>query len=266
VVGFTSGFNLLDDAGISNVNYYHDLPWCSGGYFKLGGLAGIDAFFADAQAGALPAFSIIDPHFFGDGANDDHPDHNIQLGQVLIGAVYNALAQSPQWGQCLLVITYDEHGGFFDHVPPPAKVDEDPEFSQLGFRVPSIVTGPFARRGCVVSTPFEHVSVARTLRTRFGIPSLNAREAATNDLSSCIDPAFFGRPQPPVVLPAVQLSMSALRAWAARRPRRIEHPELWEAAERGIIPRHLDRRREGDAIFRRVLANAERLGAVRIRD
>ncbi|MCC6551723.1 MAG: alkaline phosphatase family protein [Polyangiaceae bacterium] len=263
VLGFTSVFELLDDAGISSKNYYHDVAWCSGAYFKLGGLGSIESFFADAAAGTLPAFSIIDPQFFGGGANDDHPDHDIQLGQVLMAAVYSALAQSPQWNQCLFVLTYDEHGGFFDHVAPPTKIDEDPEFTQLGFRVPSIVAGPYVRRGCAVTTPFEHVSVVKTLRTRFGIPSLNARVDATNDLSACINPAYIGNPQPPVVMPQMSVSMSALRARFARGQREV-HSEIWDAAERRI-PRHLDRRREGPEITRRVLEQAERLGVVRLR-
>jgi phospholipase C len=261
-VGLTSVFSLLDDAGISNRNYYHDVAWCSGGYLKLGGLAGIEQFFADAAAGTLPAFSIVDPQFFGAGANDDHPDHDIQLGQVLMAAVYSALAQSPQWGQCLLVITYDEHGGFFDHVPPPDAVDERPEFARHGFRVPSLVIGPYVRPGCVVSTVFEHVSVIKTLVTRFGIPSLNGRVDAASDLSSCIDPTALGRPRAPITLPQMAVSMSRLRRRPA--PLRREHPEMWEAAERGIIPRRLDRRRDGDAIARRVLEQAERLGVVRL--
>ncbi|WP_437683147.1 alkaline phosphatase family protein [Sorangium sp. So ce131] len=260
---FTSVFELLSDAGISNRNYYHDVPWCSGAYFKFKGVSGIERFFEDAAAGVLPAFSIIDPQFFGATANDDHPDHDVQLGQVLLASVYNALARSPQWGQCLLVVTYDEHGGFFDHVPPPATTDDDPRFAQLGFRVPSIVAGPFVRRGCAVSTVLDHVSIARTLETRFGIPSLNARQRGTSDLSCCIDPALLRDPQAPILLPEVNISLSQLRA---RTEGRISQPELWEMAERGLIPRHLDRRGEGPQIARRVLAQAERLGAARIRD
>ncbi|WP_434048171.1 MULTISPECIES: alkaline phosphatase family protein [Sorangium] len=263
VTGFTSVFELLSDAGFSSRNYYHDVPWCSGAYFRFKGVSGIERFFEDAAAGLLPAFSIIDPQFFGAAANDDHPDHDVQLGQVLMASIYNALARSPQWGQCLFVVTYDEHGGFFDHVAPPTTMDDDPLFSQLGFRVPSIVAGPFVRRGCAVSTMLDHASVIRTLEARFGIPSLNARSAGANDLSCCIDPALLRDPQPPILLPEVEISLSQLRA---RTETGISQPELWEAAERVIIPRHLDRRREGPDIARRVLANAERLGAARIRD
>jgi phospholipase C len=259
--GFDSIFGLLDDAGVSATNYYHDIAWCSGAYFKLSGLAGIEQFFEDAQAGALPGFTIIDPQFFGGGANDDHPDHDIQLGQALIASVYAALAQSPHWGSCLFVITYDEHGGFHDHVPPPVTVDDEPDFVQLGFRVPSIVIGPHVRKGCVVKTQLEHVSVIKTLTVKHGLPELNSRVAAANDLSSCIQPAYLQDPQPPVELPAVNVNLNALRPRPASRH---EHPEMWDAAERGDIPAHLDRRAQGEAIMRTVLDWGERLGAVRL--
>ena len=84
-----------------------------------------DEFFKDAKAGTLPPFSIIDPDFL---TNDDHPSHNVQLGQALIASVVQAIAQSPQWGRTLLIITYDEHGGFFDHVPPPTVADDEADF------------------------------------------------------------------------------------------------------------------------------------------
>jgi phospholipase C len=78
-------------------------------------------------------------------------------------------------------------------VPPPQTADPLPEFRQLGFRVPAIVAGPLVRRGAVVSTPFEHVSIAATLRTRFGIASLGPRMDAAPDLSSCLEPAAASR-------------------------------------------------------------------------
>lgn len=261
VIGFQSIFEACDDAGITHKNYYHDIAWCSGAYFKLGGLAKIESFFEDAAAGELPQVVYIDPHFFGNGANDDHPDHDVAMGQALIASVYAALAQSPQWNELLFVITYDEHGGFFDHVPPPTTEDGDAEFQQLGFRVPAVVVGPHVRRGCVVGTTFEHVSVLRTIQRRFGLDPLNARMEAAADLSSCIDPSFLGSPQPPATLPLVKVPMSRVFA-----PRALPstHPEMWAAAESGAFPRHLDRRAEGDAIAKRVLEYGARLGAVKL--
>jgi phospholipase C len=262
--GFTSIFQLLDDAGVSNRNYYHDVAWCSGGYFKLSGLATIEQFFDDAAAGTLPSFSIIDPQFFGAGANDDHPDHDIQLGQALIASIYAALAASPQWSRCLFVITYDEHGGFYDHVPPGVTTDDEPDFAQLGFRVPAIVAGPYVRPGCVVSTPFEHVSVISTLTRRFGLPSLNARAAATADLSSCISPSLVtAMPRLPPRLTPVPISLARLRARAAGGWQGGEHPELAAAAR--DLPRAFDRRADGLAIAERVLRAGARLGAVTLR-
>lgn len=262
-LGFRSIFQVLDEAGISHRNYFHDLAWASGGYFKLTGLSGIEQFFEQAEAGELPQFSLIDPQFVGAGANDDHPDHDIRLGQALIGSVFAALAQSPQWNRCLFVLTYDEHGGFYDHVAPPTAVDQRADFQQLGFRVPSLVAGPFVRRGCAVHTTLEHSSVIATLTSRFGLEPMNQRVAATADLSSCIDARTLADPQPPPVLPAIDIARSAIR----RRPARTgAHAELMAAVAARPLPPHLDRRADADAITERVLAWGQRLGAVRLLD
>jgi phospholipase C len=120
-----------------------------------------------------------------------------------VASVYEALASSPNWERCLLVVTYDEHGGFHDHVPPPTTVDPHPGFEQLGFRVPSMVIGPQVRAGCVDGTVFDHASVAATVAARWGLEPLNERVAATADLSSCIDPELIDNPRPPVALPYI---------------------------------------------------------------
>jgi phospholipase C len=266
VLGFTSIFDRLAAANITGTNYYSDIAWATGGYAKLTGLATIERFFEDAGAGQLPPFAIIDPAFAGGGANDDHPDHDIRMGQALIASVVAALGQSPQWSKCLLVVTYDEHGGFFDHVPPPAVTDDNPDFRNLGFRVPTIVIGPTVRRGCAVDEVFEHSSVAATAQIKWGLPPLNARAAAAKDLSPCIDPRRIGNPLPPPVIPAVAVSRSALleRQDHARRTNQVSHPELMDAIAALRPPRALDRRAETDAIAWRVLAWGERLGAVRL--
>ncbi|NUO48131.1 MAG: alkaline phosphatase family protein [Polyangiaceae bacterium] len=260
-IGFDSIFDLLEDAGLSHRNYYSDVPWCTGAYFKTGGLSSIETFFGDASAGTLPNFSIVDPGFFGSGANDDHPDHDIQLGQALIASVYAAMAQSPQWGRSLLVITYDEHGGFFDHVPPPTTDDDEADFQQMGFRVPSIVCGPFVKKGCAVSTTLEHVSVMKTACTRWNLPQINQRVMAANDLSSCISPHYLRDPQAPIALPQLTVNMKVLD----RTPPPVFHTELWEAAENGTIPKHLDRRAESKEIAKRVLEHGRRLGALKLK-
>lgn len=260
-LGFTTVFDQLDEIGVSHMNYYHDVAWALGAYAQFGGLEGIETFFDDASAGTLPSFSIIDPHFFGSGANDDHPDHDITMGQVLIASIYEALAQSPQWSKCLFIITYDEHGGFFDHVAPPVAADDEAEFQQHGFRVPSLVIGPQVRKGCVVSTTLEHSSIAKTLSTRFGVPALTTRVASANDVSSCIQPEYIDDPQPPITLPMTTISLSKL---FSRPSDSRAHPELRAALDAMKPSKKLDRRDRSDEITRMVLAHAERLGVARI--
>lgn len=269
VLGLDTIWDQLDDAGIDGVNYYHDVAWALGGLAKTSGLRSIEGFFEDAAAGTLPPVAIIDPQFFGGGANDDHPDHDIRLGQALIASVVAALGASPQWDRCLFVLTYDEHGGFYDHVPPPpvpAEAEPEEEFRQLGFRVPSLVIGPTVRRGCAIDTVFEHASVAATIAARFGLPPLNARAAAAADLSPCIDPRLLGDPQPPPEVPPVEISRRALEVRLAQAGARRSHDELARELAARPAPRGLDRRADGDAIARRVLAWGERLGAVKLVD
>jgi phospholipase C len=214
-------------------------------------------FFEAAQAGTLPAFSILDPDFM---ASDDHPDHNIQRGQAFVASVYKALAESPLWPKTLFIITYDENGGFFDHVPPPKTVDDDPEFTQLGFRVPAFVIGPTVKKGYVCKKQLEHSSVAATLKTRFDIDSLTPRMAATNDISDCIDSVKVKKPAvPPPGMPQVAMSMqNALYDGVGVN----SQPMLEEMVAKGIL-RPIDPRNNQERIAS-WLEHAVRLGAVRI--
>jgi phospholipase C len=265
VGGFKHIFGVLESMGISNGTYFHDLPF-QAGYFNFDRVWAIEKFFTDAQAGTLPAFTVIDPKFQGADANDDHPDHDVQLGQALMASIYGALAASPQWERMLFVITYDEHGGFFDHVPPPECVDERAEFRRLGIRVPAVVAGPYVRAGSVNSTTFEHSSVIATLQKRHGIEPVNIRAENANDLSSCIDPALVAASAPrsaPRLAP-VTISMSKLREKMLAGANRRLQPELQDLADRGELPRHLDRRADGADVTRRVLEAGQRLGALRL--
>ncbi len=265
---FVSLFTKVAAGGKTHKNYFSDIAWAVGGYAKFNDNANIQQFFSDASAGALPNFSIVDPGFFGAGANDDHPAHDVRLGQAFIGSVYAALRQSPQWNRCMLVVTYDEHGGFFDHVPPPEVTDALPSFRRLGVRVPTLVAGPYVRRNQLVSTVFEHSSIASTVTRRFGLEPLNARASAAADLSSCIDPALLGSPLPgPALPPAPPVSLLKLRELDRRlrgagRPE--SHAELWDMAEAGLIPRHLDLRHRSLDTAIDWLHAGERLGAVEL--
>jgi phospholipase C len=264
VFGFKSVFKLLESRGLRGTNFYHDVAWATAGYFKLTGYEGIEKFLSRAAAGTLPALSIIDPQYFGAGANDDHPDHDVRLGQALIGTVVRAMGRSPQWSRSLLVVTYDEHGGFFDHAPPGTMTDERADFRRLGFRVPTLVAGPYVRRGGVCSAQLDHVSVIATLTRRFGLGVLNARVAATQDLSAALDPNTFNAPRPPPELPVVDIDAGAL-AWGITARDDPAHAEMRALFDSGRVPAQLDRRGDGLAIARHVLEAGAHLGAVKLR-
>jgi len=264
-----------DDAGLTSRNYFSDVPWVTGAFpliptvwgkladgfegFSLDSLTNpntMSRFFDDAASGDLPNFAIIDPGFT---SNDDHPDHNIQLGQILIGSIYKALAEGPAWHKTLLIITYDEHGGFYDHVPPPKTIDEEPEFTQLGFRVPSMVIGPSVRRGCVNALQFEHCSIGATLMKRFGIAAINERMAQARDVSSCIHPDYIDDPQPGPPIPLVDVSISEILASVGHT---TSQEELFLAV--GVaLDEKFQRKVRNDTM--ELLLRAQKLGVARLR-
>ncbi|CAO2161894.1 unnamed protein product [Urochloa humidicola] len=159
------------------------------------------AFKAHAARGSLPALSVIEPRYFdlaGSPADDDHPAHDVANGQRLVKEVYEALRSGPQWNQTLLVVTYDEHGGFYDHVATPTAGVPSPDgirgpppfffrFDRLGVRVPTIMVSPWIRKGTVVGRPdgptetseFEHSSIPATIKKIFNLSSdfLTKRDA-----------------------------------------------------------------------------------------
>jgi phospholipase C len=147
------------------------LPWKT--VFDISCNPKIPSFLDDAAAGTLRQVSWIDPAFtnfnpLGFPVNDDHPPADIKDGQDLVLAVYDALAASPQWDRCLLVIVYDEHGGFYDHVPPPQAADDDPGmFGRYGVRVPAIIVCPWIEPRTVSHALFDHTSIIKTILSRF---------------------------------------------------------------------------------------------------
>lgn len=136
-----------------------------------------------AKDGNLPSVVFIEPRITGipplSQASDDHPPANLAVGQQFITDVYNTLIQSSQWSRMAFVITYDEHGGFYDHVPPPGtqhgppewigkvpKIHPDgPEF--MGVRVPTFLISPFVDPGSVSDTVFDHSSIIKTILVRY---------------------------------------------------------------------------------------------------
>ncbi|MGB1274922.1 MAG: alkaline phosphatase family protein, partial [Nannocystaceae bacterium] len=138
---------------------------------------------------------------------------------------------------------------------------EGPEFAQMGFRVPSVVVGPYVRQGCVVSDVLEHASIAATATAKWGLPPLNDRAAAATDLSVCIDPSLFGKPTPPKKLRTLTLSKSQIMAEVGKT---TSQDELFEAL--GIelpLPPDVDKRYRKGVL--KLLARAEKLGVVKLR-
>jgi phospholipase C len=210
----------LDKAGVSWRWYSHDdvpILWLIDPLYALGNL-GIPAYFdrqvvfgprsflQDAAAGTLPAVSWIDPNFvdlsFGpEGSNDDHPPTDLRAGQELVLKLVHALFRSRQWPKTMLVITYDEHGGFYDHVEPEAADDDDPGFRRYGPRVPAIVVSPWVEPRSVSHVRFDHTSLIKTILLRFcrrrngSIPDMGRRVAAANHLGEVLT-AAKGRKAP----------------------------------------------------------------------
>jgi phospholipase C len=121
----------------------------------------VKGFFANARAGTLPSVSFIDPDFIDvPPGNDDGPPADIAAGQRLVAEVVQAVMESPSWNKTLLVITYDEHGGFFDHVSPPAAIPVS-AINECGVRVPTFVISPWVDRGKVTDLVFDHTSIAK---------------------------------------------------------------------------------------------------------
>ena len=165
-------------------------------YFDRTDILGHASFLQHAAKGDLPAVSWIDPNFydltFGPaGSNDDHPPSDLHAGQKLVLQLFDAIMQSPAWPKTMLVITYDEHGGFFDHVQPPPAAD-DHGITHYGPRVPAIVISPYTAKRSVSSTVFDHTSIIKTILTRFcadangAIPNMGARVAAANHLGELL--------------------------------------------------------------------------------
>jgi phospholipase C len=144
----------------------------------------------DCRTGKLPAVAYVDPAYtlpiFGLGS-DDHPPADIRAGEWFLSEVYRAVTTSPAWPRTLLVITFDEWGGFFEHVPPDHAPDVNPLHSFRGFRVPTILVSPFARRGHVDHGVYDHASILKLIEWRFGLPALSRRDAAANNLAEALD-------------------------------------------------------------------------------
>jgi len=187
-------FDRLASAGVSHRYYFNDLPYLAFWGLKYVNVTSLfSSFLSAAASGDLPAVSFIDPVYtIIDGTgNDDHPHSDIRNGDAFLAQVYNAVANGPKWANTVLIITFDEWGGFFEHVPPPRVIapnntdtDLDPQGSALlGFRVPVVIASPFTRTpkdkpNRVDSTLYDHTSVLKLIEWRWNLPTLTKRDAS----------------------------------------------------------------------------------------
>jgi phospholipase C len=190
-----------------------------------------------AAAGTLASYVFLEPSWSATG-NSQHPNYNVALGEQLIHDVYYALRNGPHWNQTMLIITYDEHGGCYDHVPPPqGAVPPDNSAGEYGFdfkrfgpRVPTVLVSPLIAPGTVFrvpagSMPLDHTSILKTLENRWSLPSLTARDAAAPDVSAVLT---LATPRTDDPLAGVVVPVSASRNPDDDRPSHLQevHAEL----------------------------------------
>jgi phospholipase C len=182
-----------------------------------------EQFLTDAAAGHLPAFSFIDPNY--DTTSEENPQ-DIQVGERFLAQLTNAVLHSPAWKHTALFITYDEHGGYYDHVPPPRAIKPDNikpmlgpgdmpgGFDRYGFRVPLFVVSPWAKKGYVSRAVQDHTSIAAFIERKWNLPAMTFRDANAQPMTDYFDfrtPAFA---KPPALKAAPTLTAGLARCAA----------------------------------------------------
>jgi phospholipase C len=226
-------FDLLDRFGIPWIDFYTELP--TPGLFGAAYVAAregtnfvgptgspqatVAAFKARMLAGTLPAYVLLEPDY--QWGSEENPQ-DIQVGETFVSEVVEALMSVPEvWQRSLLLFTYDEHGGYYDHVAPPTALapgdgldpvlpagvsDYGDKYTVLGMRVPTVVVSPWAKPGFASHTVYDHTSLLATLERKWNLPALTYRDANANHLGDCLvrtGPAPLAVPPSP--FPAVPL-------------------------------------------------------------
>lgn len=224
-------FDRLNAYGLSWTNYFTDLPQTAIIPATVKGnpthYATIAQFYADCASGSLPAFSLVDPDFGiadvaggevpgqpvptmvrAQGQDEENPQ-NIRYGEQFVAQVVNAVMSSPAWPKTMLLWVYDEHGGYYDHVPPPRAIAPDSIKPQLnpgdlpggydsyGLRVPAVVVSPWARKNHVSNVVYDHTSVLAFVERKWNLPALTFRDANAAPMLDFFDfrrPAFASPP------------------------------------------------------------------------
>ena len=197
-------FDRLAAYGISWGDYCANFPLgATAELYPLDDLANlvskktIDQFFTDTAAGTLPGFSIVDMDY---STQSQENPQNIAVGEQFLAQVLKAIGNSPAWEKTMVIVNYDEHGGYYDHVPPPVALQPDlipaivqpgedtyDNFTRYGFRVPAIVVSPYAKTNYVSHMVYDHSSVLAMVERKWNLPALTWRDANANDLTDFLD-------------------------------------------------------------------------------
>jgi phospholipase C len=230
-------FGTLTSAGVSwRVFGYNAQPLTRADFPDI---TGADAshfgvfsdFTAAAAAGTLPAFTFLEPSWSSTG-NSQHPNYDVALGEQLIHDTYEALRSGPGWNQTLFVLTYDEHGGCYDHVPPPWGATPPDNsagefgfaFDRFGVRVPTLLISPLIAPGTVYrvpagTTPLDHTSLLKTIEQRWNLQPLTARDAAAPAFG---DVLTLAAPRTDDVLAGVTIPVATTPNPAASEPSHLQ--------------------------------------------
>lgn len=230
-------FNVLEDCGVSWRVYSAStlIPaltllmspqlWP----FSLSRFSHLDDFKRDCASGKLPQYSFLEPSFV-ESPNDEHPPHDVVAGERFVWEIWQAVSQSPAWPETLLLITYDEHGGTYDHVTPPWNAacpdpasnpgEEGFAFNRYGIRVPMVAVSPWIQAGTVfrsdspAGVPYDHTSMLATLRDWLSLPAEkmleSKRVAAAPNLGQILTLDTARRDLPPIPAPAAEVKETAM--------------------------------------------------------
>ena len=184
-------WDRLATRGLRGRYYYSDVPFLAlwgSRYASIG--RSYAQFLADCETGRLPEVSFVEPRFLGEEqgvSGDDHPHGDIRAGQSFLYRTYRAITTIPAWPRTLLVINFDEWGGFFDHAAPAQAPGVDPAYRLRGFRTPALVISPFARRSFVPHDVYDHTSILRLIEWRWGLNPLSVRDRKARNLAEVLE-------------------------------------------------------------------------------
>lgn len=236
-------FAFLEQANIDWKIYYNDDPWMAPAFAdlrtpaRLQRVVEMPSFYSDIKEGTLPRYSLIQPRMASSStgpSNWQHPDNSIEAGETFYSDIYEAVRNSPYWSETLIIITYDEHGGFYDHQATPTEGVPQPDnvtaangftFDRLGVRIPTVMISPWIAKGTVVNAPspaqspfptsqWDATSIIATTNKIFGIgQNMTARDTWSARFDDIVSGATPMRTDCPTSLPKpAPLSQAALQA------------------------------------------------------